>query len=302
MINRMGSAWMIVSAFLFAAMGALVKYATQEFHFNFYELVFWRTVCSMSLLGLMAVVQKKRFVTPHWFRHIGRGVAGTLGLLLFFYCLQHLPLATATTLNYTSSIFLAVLSFLLLKECIERRMMIALLLGFLGVVVLLQPTWVANQEWAGIMGLLGGLCAAWAYLQVRQLSELGEPSWRIVFYFSLVATMVTGSLATLKGWSPITTDTVPAIIGIGLTGTAAQICLTRAYQVGRKFLVAVLSYLTVVFSMLFGWILFSESVGLLQTIGIFIIVLSGVLGSLKNIKRNDDSNVMNNHRDRLEAK
>lgn len=277
--DRLGSAWMVVAAVFFALMGGLVKKSSQSFGFGFYELVFWRTVFAVVVLGILALARQERFATVHWRAHLSRGVAGTLGLLLFFYGITHLPLATATTLNYTSSLFLAVLSFVFLRESIAPSTWLALVLGFVGIVVLLRPTFASGQEWAGIIGLSAGLCAGWAYLQVRELSLLGEPGWRVVFYFSLVATIISGMLASMTGWHALSWEGALYVLGIGITATIAQLCLTRAYQVGRKFVVASLSYLTVVFSCLVGVWWLGDAIYWQELVGMGIIILSGVVSA-----------------------
>ena len=279
--DKLGSGWMVLAALFFALMGGLVKKAGQDFDFGFYELVFWRTVFAVVLLGALAWMRRERFATPHWGAHLSRGVAGTLGVLLFFYGITHLPLATAVTLNYTSALFLALLSWLFLKEKIAPAMWLALLLGFVGIVVLLRPTFAAGQEWAGLIGLAAGLCAGWAYLQVRELAQLGEPGWRVVFYFSLVATLISAALATWDGWQPLSWQSAPYVLGIGATATIAQLCLTRAYKVGCKLVVAALSYLTVVFSTLVGVWWLGDAIHWQEVVGMGIIIASGIWGAAR---------------------
>ena len=111
MIQRLGSGWMIVAAIFFAIMGALVKLGADRFSSE--EMVFYRTVFSVVVLAGLAISRGESLKTPHLKQHISRGIAGTLGILAFFYALTRLPLATAVTLNYTSPIFLALLSFVL---------------------------------------------------------------------------------------------------------------------------------------------------------------------------------------------
>lgn len=144
----LGSAWMIVAALLFALMGVFVKQGAQSF--TPVELVFWRTLFGVLMLGIPARLHGQRFVTPHLKVHLIRGCAGYVALLLTFYAMAHLPLATAITLNYTSPMFLALLSVLWLKERFSGRMAAALALGFVGVTLLLRPA-------------LGGICGSTAW-------------------------------------------------------------------------------------------------------------------------------------------
>ena len=277
----LGSAWMIAAALFFTLMNLCIKAAHQQFAMGSGELVFWRMVFAAVVLGAMAKMQGKTFATPHWKSHLNRSISGTVGMTCGFYAVMHLPLATGVTLAYTSSIFLAVLSVVVLRERISAYTFSVLLLGFAGVVLLLKPSFAAGQEWAAAVGLFGGLAAGWAYMQVRELSLLGEPAWRVVFYLSLVGMAMGAALATLTGWHDISLQSAPYLIGIGASAVLAQLAMTHAYAVGRKFTVAALAYLTVVFSTLAGIFLFGEQIGWQEWLGIGIIAASGILSGLK---------------------
>ena len=156
--------------------------------------------------------------------------------------------------------FLAVFSFLILKERIAFYTQAILVFGFIGVVLLLNPSFKSGQEIAALAGLAGGAMSGWAYLQVRELSLLGEPGWRVVFYLSVTGVAMSSVWATLTGWHSLSAEALPYLAGIGLSATIAQLCMTRAYKVGNKFTVASLSYLTVVFSALSGVMFLGDSV------------------------------------------
>jgi drug/metabolite transporter (DMT)-like permease len=113
---------------------------------------------------------------------------------------------------------------------------------------------------------------------------MGEPAWRIVFYFSAVATIVSAIAATWFGWSALTSASLPYIIGIGVAGLLAQLAMTHAYHVGQKFTVAALSYLTVVFSAAYGVIFAGESIGWIEVFGIVAVIFTGVISSLPDKK------------------
>ena len=144
-----------------------------------------------------------------------------------------------------------------------------------------MPSFQAGQEWAALVGLMGGLCAGWAYLQVRELSLLGEPSWRVVFYLSLIGMVMSAVWATVTGWHPLTLESLPYLLGIGATSLLAQLAMTHAYRVGRKFTVAALAYLTVVFSTLTGIFFLGDKIGWQEWLGMGIIVASGVLSAMR---------------------
>lgn len=278
--DPLGSGWMIIAAVCFTLMNLWVKEASQTFSLGTGELVFWRMGFAALFLGITAKAQGKSFRTPHWKAHLSRSISGTLGMLCIFYAVMHLPLATGVTLGYTSSIFLAVLSFIVLKERISPYTFAVLVLGFIGVIVLLNPSFQSGQEFAALVGLFGGLFAGWAYLQVRELSLLGEPGWRVVFYLSVVGMAMSAVWATFTGWHRLSWQTLPYLAGIGLSAMIAQLCMTRAYKVGSKFTVASLSYLTVVFSSLAGVWFLGDKISWQEVLGMGIIVASGILSGL----------------------
>ena len=277
----LGSAWMIVAALFFTLMNLWVKEAHQKFHFGTGEIVFWRMSFSALVLGALAWKQGQTFATPHIKAHLSRSISGTLGMFFIFYAVMHLPLATGVTLSYTSSIFLALLSFIVLKEKISAYTQAILVLGFIGVAILLNPTFKSGQEWAAFVGLLGGLCAGLAYLQVRELSLLGEPAWRVVFYLALVGMLLSAVWASITGWHLPSWQSLPYLLGIGATAMLAQLAMTHAYKVGHKFTVASLAYLTVVFSTLVGIIWLDDKIGWQEWLGMGIIISSGILSSLR---------------------
>lgn len=241
---------MLVAAACFTIMNVLIKEASAKFALGSGELVFWRMLFSTVALGAAAVLRRDTFRTPHWKNHLNRSMVGTGAMLLLFYAVTHLPLATGVTLSYTSSIFLAVFSFLILKERISVYTQAVLLLGFAGVVLLLNPSFRSGQETAALAGLAGGAMSGWAYLKVRELSLAGEPGWRVVFYLSATGVAMSSVWATLTGWHTLSLSSAVYLSGIGVSALIAQLSMTRAYKVGDKFTVASLSYMTVVFSAL----------------------------------------------------
>ncbi len=184
----MKSSWMLVAAALFALMSVLVKHASSTF--SPAELVFYRSAFGLVAIWVVIAVSHRRLLaplaTPHFKAHFWRGLSGFAALVLFFYALARLPLATAVTLNYTAPLFLAALSAWWLRERHGRGLIGAVLLGFAGIVLLLRPQ-VQGQAWLpALAGLVSGMLAAVAYVNVKQLGRLGEPEWRVVFYFTLL--------------------------------------------------------------------------------------------------------------------
>lgn len=275
-----GSFYMVLASLAFALMLVFIKLSGQKFGMNTYEITFWRVLFALVLLGGFSWLKGRSFRTNYPKEHFWRSLAGSIALLMNFYVVLHLPLATASTLQNTSAIFLGLLSIIILKQKPSPMAWLSLILGFIGVVILLKPT-TGGDTFAMLIGLASGAISGYAYLQVRELSLLGEPAWRLVFYFSLLSTIIAGLLALYFGFSPVTLANLPYIIGIGVTALAGQLLMTYAYQVGQKFVVAVLNYLGVVFAMMFGVMWFGERLDAWALLGIVIIVASGIISAKK---------------------
>jgi drug/metabolite transporter (DMT)-like permease len=266
---------MLVASLSFACMGVFVKLGAA--HFSISELVFYRAFVGLSFVA--AIMHRKRITlaTPHWRGHLWRGLSGTLAMVLYFYCIATLPLATAITLNYTSSIFLTALTLIVYKDRFHLPLTASLTLGFIGVVLLLHPTLEREQFVSGILGLASGLFAGVALLNVRQLGLKGEPAVRVVFYFNLVATLFSGVWMTQTEVHPVTLNNLWLLLGLAASATFAQIAMTHAYRVGQTQVVSTLSYSTIVFASLFGLLLWQETLPFNGWFGIALIIASGML-------------------------
>ncbi len=279
----MGSLWMLVAAFMFACMGVLVKLGAE--YFSSVEMVFYRSVFGVWVTYLMVRYYSISLVTIHWKVHCWRGLFGLGGMLLFFYCLTQLPLATAVSLNYSWPLFLTLFSTLILKEHLNWPLVVAIAVGFVGVILLLRPTLDEDHWMAGLIGLASGFFAAVAYLNVRFLGNLGESEWRVVFYFTLISTLTTGAWLLFTTFSPVTPDNVLFLIGLGVTATLAQLAMTRAYRTGKTLVVSALGYSTVLFSGLWGIFIWSENYPPIAWLGMGLIILGGSLSGILSIKK-----------------
>ncbi len=271
----MGSLWMLVAGLLFACMGVFVKLGAA--HFSHVELVFYRSFFGLLFVYGIMRHQHVAIATQHWRNHLWRGISGSVALALFFYCITVLPLATAITLNYTAPLFLTILTMLVFKDRFHLPLTIAIGLGFCGVVLLLHPTLERDQLLPGLLGLISGFLAGIAYLNVRQLGMIGEPATRVVFYFSLMASVGSGAWMLFDTVHPITAQGWTILLGLGGSATLAQLAMTRAYRVGKTLVVGSLAYSTIVFASLFGMLLWDEVLPLSSWLGMALIIASGML-------------------------
>lgn len=273
---------MIVAGILFSIMGVFVKLGSA--HFSSAELVFYRSLFGLLVIYLIILVRRIPIATVYWKMHLWRGLSGFFALMLFFYAISALPLATAITLNYTSPLFLALFTVVILKEKPGLLLILAIITGFIGVALLLRPTLHADQITAGLMGLASGFLAGIAYLNVKQLGALGESEWRVVFYFTLISTLGGGLWMAFHTFHAVTLHSFLILAGMGTTATLAQLAMTRAYRTGKTLVVGSLAYITVIFASLWGMVLWQEILSFGSWLGIALIILSGVI-SLKTSPR-----------------
>ena len=275
----MSPSWLIVGAsLLFATMGVCVKLASA--HYGSGEIVMYRGLVSALTIGAMSCWRGDSLRTAVPAQHLLRGSTGVVALCLWFYAIGELQLATAMTLNYTSSLWLAV--FLLGSAVLSKRtwadagLALVALVGFTGVILVLRPTIEQHQLWNGFAGLLSGMVSAAGYLQVRALGRAGEPDGRIVFYFSVSGIVGGAALSFLTGWHLHSWNGIGLLLAVGVLATVAQLMLTRAYTRGRVLVNANLQYFGIGFSFLYGVLLFNERITWMAVAGILLIVVAGL--------------------------
>jgi drug/metabolite transporter (DMT)-like permease len=285
-------AWLMVgSSLAFAAMGACVKFASVQYSAG--EMVFYRSLVSAIGMAGLAHWRGSTLRTPVPSMHFWRSASGVFSLLLWFYSLTGLPLATAMTLNYMSSVWMALFliggAALVGSGRIDGRLVAEVLVGFAGVALVLRPTVDQQQLWHGVTGLLSGMLAATAYLQVTAMGRAGEPEERIVFYFSVGGIVVGALWMLLLGASAHTPRGLALLLAIGVLATLGQTLMTRAYRIGATLANASLQYLGIVFSFAFGVLLFNDPVTASAVAGIVLIVGAGLYATLLRSRQQPSS-------------
>lgn len=285
---------MIAASFLFASMGVCVKLATEFYSAS--EIVMYRGLVGVVLMALLARHQGLSLATPVPAMHFWRSASGVLALSLWFYAIGGLPLATAMTLNYMSSVWMALFliggAIMLGSARVDGRLVATVLLGFLGVIFILRPTLEQQQLWHGLAGLLSGMLAAMAYLQVTALGRAGEPEIRIVFYFSLGGVLAGALISSLGGsWhTHHSLGGMGLLLAVGLLASAAQLMMTRAYGTGSTLVNASLQYLGIVFSFIYGVAVFQDRLSWSALLGMGMIVGAGLAATaLRNRSTPKDS-------------
>src|SRR5690606_37667107 len=288
----MQSLWMLFAAFTFALMGVCVKLASDIYSTS--EIVMYRGAISMALLCGFAYLQGGTMKTALRWHHPWRGLIGVIALWLWFRAISLISLPTAVTLNYMAPIWMAMILFIGGLVAGRRRMdwnlVIAILLSFAGVTLLLRPSVQSGQSLGALCGLMSGFLSALAYLQVRKLGHLGEPEYRVVFYFSLASVVVGLSGSFLERPSDdalFHTHSmlgVVLLLGIGITATMAQVAMTRAYRLGNVLLSANLQYSGIIFSSILGMLIWDDRLDGLGWLGIVLILISGMTATYYNVR------------------
>ncbi len=277
---------MILASFLFATMSVCVKLASELYATG--EIVFYRGMVGALTLAILTWRRGGTLRTTVPSMHFWRSLSGVLALGLWFYAIGNLPLATAMTLNYMSSVWMALFliggAVMLGTSRVDGRLIATVLLGFVGVGLILRPTIEEDQLWHGLIGLISGMIAATAYLQVTALGRAGEPVYRIVFYFSLGG-MLLGALSTIwTGFHGHTWRGAAMLLAVGVLATAAQMMMTRAYSTGKMLVNASLQYLGIAFSFVYGVLLFNDKITWMALLGMLFIVCSGLAATLLRSK------------------
>ena len=293
----MQALWMVLAALIFATMGVCVKVASVWF--NSAELVFYRGLIGIVFLAVLARSRGVSLATQYPGMHAWRSLIGVVSLGAWFYAIAHLPLATSMTLNYMSSVWIAV--FLIggaliawvplpgrdgrvQRPPLQGPLVLTVVVGFAGVVMMLRPTLGDRQAFAGLIGLLSGLTAAFAYMQVVALSKLGEPEARTVFYFALGSAVAGGAAAVFGGFSEWPGVQALWLLPVGVLAALGQLCMTRAYATakteGGTLLVANLQYSGIVFAAIYSVLLFGDRIDAWGWTGMALIVGSGIAATV----------------------
>ncbi|WP_433949699.1 DMT family transporter [Brevundimonas bullata] len=273
-----GMALRAAAALSFSLMYALMKWAATLEPVSAGEMVFYRSLFGLPVVlfwvlsakgGLASLSTRRPMV------HVWRCALGVTGILLIFQGLKLLPLADATTIGFTAPIFATLLSILFLKEKVGRHRWTAVVLGFLGVLVMVRPGAEGAPPLAGLLFALGGaFVAAAVTVTLRQLGKT-ELATAIVFWFFVACATVGGGLTLIDGHSH--SWAVLAVLAAGgLAGGLAQLLMTTSLQHAPVSALAPLDYLQMVGAVVLGWLLLSDAPTAATLAGAALIAGSGL--------------------------
>ena len=269
-----GIQYIMIAVFFFTLMNIGVKYIQ---NIPAYEIVFFRAL--VSLIVCFVIIKRKK-IYP-WGNNkknlLLRGIFGTLGLTMYFYTIQQMPLVSAVTLQYLSPIFTIIIAGFMLKEPPRPIQWFFFILSFSGVILIkgFDPRILPIDV---IIGVTAAICSGVSYNYIRKLKESDHPLV-VVLYFPMVTVPIIGSYTMFHWVTPILGEWIILIL-IGIVTTFAQIYMTKAYQLERASNVSNFTYLGSVYALIIGYFLFGEAIGILALCGIMLII-GGVLLSAK---------------------
>lgn len=272
--NRLvlGAFCVVGAALMFSLAGMSIKMAAGSLSSEI--VVFWRNAISLAILAPWAFMKRRR-----WFRRdnmrliTARALAVLAALYCYYYAVGAIPLADAVLLNFSSPIFVPLLGLLLFRFALDRSVLLAAPIGFLGVSLVLRPG-ADVFEPAALIGLLGGALGGLAVVVLWRMPG-GEHPGRIAFFFALIGAAISAVPMLLAGEWPGAGDWAPLIM-LGLFSTAAHLLLALGCLIAPADRVIMLDYTAVIFASALGWLIWGEQPDLYLLLGGALIIGAGI--------------------------
>ena len=264
---------MFISVCAFSVMDLIVKWSE---NYPVGEVLFFRGSC--GLIPLLFLIPKDRYLnfykTNRPFLHFKRCVAGLIAIVSIFVALRELPLATVVSITFASPIFTTILSIFLLSEKVGLYRWLAVLVGFIGIIVISKPGFTSMNLYY-FYPIIFCLGLSYVAIAIKQLSS-SEPVWLISFYFS-ISIMILSFFTIPQGWLLPTLKDLFLLSLLGILGGLANLWLTQSYKFSDVSLVTPLKYLALVFAIIFGYLIWDEVPSLRTLIGSLLVIISSVI-------------------------
>jgi len=269
-----GALFVLSSSFTFAALGALIKVVSTSLTNEM--VVFFRNLC--ALIFILPWIWYSRPLggvkTAFFHLHLLRSLAGLGAMYCFFYAIAHLQLSEACLLASTAPLFIPAIAYVWIREPVARKVRGAIIIGFIGIVLMLKPGLGVFQPIA-IVGLAAGAFVALAMVSIRRMST-SEPTIRIVFYFTVLGTLIS-AVPLVWSWQSPQPKIWWLLVLIGLFAAIGQILLTKGYSLAPAAQVGPFTYGNVVFATVLGWLFWGESLDSMTWVGAFLICIAGII-------------------------
>jgi drug/metabolite transporter (DMT)-like permease len=271
--NQLGFLYMFLSVCTFSVMDLLVKWSSD---YPTGEVLFFRGF--FGLLPTYFLIPKNKlktfYTTDRSKEHLFRCLMGLIALIAIVIALRELPLAVVVSLSYAAPLFITVLSIFLLGEKVGVFRWLAVLIGFVGVIIIAEPGF-KGMNYFYFLPLIFCIGMAFVTITIRKLSTT-EPIWLISIFFTI--TISIAGLATIPmGWIMPNFQDFILLALIGATGGSANLFLTQSYKLSEVSLVAPLKYLALVFAIIFGYLIWNEIPTIKTLIGASLVVLASLI-------------------------
>jgi len=283
--NNLNKFYLVLASFFFSLMTVCVKKIDESI--PIYEIVFFRSIFSLVVTSII-IKQKK---INQWGKNKGlliiRGLLGTIALLSIFYSIRNMPLSISTVIQYTYPIFISIFAVFLIKEKINFNLIIALFLGWFGILTILNPyqsTAYEIDKFAICIAFTGAITTSLAYIAVKKLS-MEENIFVIIKYFPLISVITLLPIVCVNWITPRISDLI-WIIGIGLFTQAGQTFLTIGLKNLPASQASSINYFQVLFGSVWGIYIFGEDITINFVIGSIFVLLGTIISSSK-IKKTD---------------
>ena len=271
--NQLGFLYMFLSVCTFSVMDLLVKWSSD---YPTGEVLFFRGF--FGLLPTYFLIPKNKlktfYTTKRSKEHLFRCLMGLMALIAIVVALRELPLAVVVSLSYAAPLFITVLSIFLLSEKVGVFRWLAVIIGFIGVIIIAEPGF-KGMNYLYFLPLIFCIGMAFVTITIRKLSTT-EPIWLISIFFTI--TISIAGLATIPmGWKMPNFQDFILLALIGVTGGSANLFLTQSYKLSEVSLVAPLKYLALVFAIFFGYFIWNEIPTIKTLIGASLVVLASLI-------------------------
>ena len=268
-----GAIWMLIAALVFSCLNTLIRWLTAEQGLHPFQAAFFRIFFGLLFMVPLMVRGGRAGLGRHNPLYIRRAVVGVIGMLASFYGIANLPLATSTALSFTAPMFTTVLAVFLLGEVVRLRRWTAIIMGFLGAVIILRPGWTPLD--AGMVAaLISAASSALNTIVIKQLART-EPANAIVTWMALYYTPFL-LIPALFVWEWPAWDLWPWIVMMGVLGSLGHMAMTRAFTAADATVVMTFDYTRLPISAGLGLIFFSEWPDEYTVLGAVIIGCSGL--------------------------
>ena len=275
--NQLGFFYMFISVCAFSLMDVIVKWSDT---YPVGQVLFFRGFC--GIIPILFLIPRDRYLdfykTNRSLLHFKRCFAGLIAIVSIFVALRNLPLATVVSITFAAPIFTTIFSIFLLSEKVGFYRWLAVLVGFIGIIVISEPG-LSDLNFYYIYPIIFCLGLSYVAIAIKQLSST-EPVWLISFFFSL-SILILSFFTFYQNWIMPSFIDLLLLSMIGILGGLANLWLSQSYKFSDVSLVTPLKYLALVFAIIFGYFIWDEVPTTKTIIGSLLVISSSFIIFLK---------------------